>query len=52
MTLKSDGEVILHDNQSEILKKRSNESILQKSSVKDTKSNVPTTDNSQTIMSA
>ena len=37
MTLETDGEAILHDNQFEIQEKRSNESLLHKSPVRDTK---------------
>ena len=37
MILETDGEAILHDNQSEIQEKRRNESLLHKSPVRDTK---------------
>ena len=50
MILKTDGEAILHNNQSEIQKKRSNESLLHKSPVRDTKWNVSATDNSHTYI--
>ena len=44
MILETDGGAILHDNQFETQEKRSNESLLHKSPVRDTKWNFPATE--------